>query len=547
MFTGLMMDDYQLTIPALLERAGTFFPANDIVTRLPDGTIHHYTYGDLYGRAHQLSNALRKLGVKEGDRVATIAWNTYRHLEAYFAIPTMGAVLHTLNLRLHPSDLAYIANHAEDTVIIADRSLLPLLEQFKGELKSLRHVIVIADDGPTPAGYLDYEQLIAAESTDFAYPAINERAAAAMCYTSGTTGHPKGVVYSHRSSVLHSMVASLPDCLGLGERDRVLPVVPMFHANAWGLPYGCAMVGATLVFPGSNLTPPVLLELLASEKVTITGGVPTIWNGILALLDNDPGKWDLSALRFMLVGGSAAPPAMIDGYKRRHGLDIVHAWGMTEMSPIGSLARVKNLEHDATPGQKLARLSTQGYAVPFVDTRAVDDNGNVLPWDGATMGELEVRGPWVARAYYNNDEQADRFTPDGWFKTGDIVTIDGEGYITITDRSKDVIKSGGEWISTVALENALMAHPAVLEAAVFAARHPRWDERPLAAVVFKPGQTATRDELLAFLEPNFAKFWLPDDILEVAEVPKTSVGKFQKSKLREEYGDHLLKQPSARA
>ncbi|MCC7364169.1 MAG: long-chain fatty acid--CoA ligase [Dehalococcoidia bacterium] len=536
-----MMDDYQLTLVQLLERLGTYFPDNDVVTRLADGTIHRYTYRDCYNRSHQLSNALRRLGVKEGDRVGTLGWNTFRHMEAYLAIPTMGAVLHTLNLRLHPHDLAYIADHAGDSVIIADRSLLPLLEQFKGEVKSLRHVIVMPDDGPTPEGYLDYEQLIAGESTDFAYPDIDERSAAAMCYTSGTTGHPKGVVYGHRSSVLHSLTAALPDALGLSERDRVLPVVPMFHANAWSLPYGAALTGASMIFPGPVLQPPVLLDLMAAEKVTIAAGVPTIWNGVLALLDQDASKWDISALRYMLVGGSAAPPAMIEGFKKRHGLDMVHAWGMTEMSPIGSLARVKNKELDAGPEVALGRRASQGYAVPFVDTRHVDDAGTVLPWDGQTMGELEVRGPWVAATYYNNDEQADRFTPDGWFKTGDIVTIDSEGYITITDRSKDVIKSGGEWISTVALENAIMAHPAIMEAAVFAARHPKWDERPLAAVVFKPGQEATKDELNAFLEKDFAKFWLPDDYLVVPEIPKTSVGKFQKIRLREEYGEYLMK------
>lgn len=541
MFTSLMMDDYPLTLTYLLERARTYFPGNEIASRNADGSTFRYTYGEMCDRSRQLANALTRLGVQQGDRVATLSWNHHRHLECYLAIPAKGAVLHTLNLRLHPNDLTYIANHAEDTIIIADRSLLPLLEQFKDRVTSLRHVIVIADSGPTPDGYLDYEALLAAESADFAYPRVDERAAAAMCYTSGTTGNPKGVLYSHRSCVLHTMMAVMPDTANISEHERILPVVPMFHANAWGLPHAAAFTGASLVFPGPNLQPRALLDLMAEEKVTIAAGVPTIWTGILALLDEDASRWDLSSLRNMVVGGSAAPPAMMDGFKKRHGLDVLHAWGMTEMNPIGTLARLRQNQRDWDDAAKLDVRASQGYAVPFVETRHVSDDGAILPWDGETMGELEVRGPWVARAYYNNDEQADRFTPDGWFKTGDVVTIKPDGQMNITDRSKDVIKSGGEWISTVALENALMAHPAVLEAAVFAARHPRWDERPLAAVVFKEGKSATREELLAHLEPLFAKFWLPDDIIVVDEVPKTSVGKFQKSTLREKYGDHLVK------
>ena len=542
MLNGCMMDDYQLNLSYVLERAGSLFRRNEIVTRNADGSLFRYTYGDYYRRTKQLSNALKRLGVKQGDRVATLCWNHHRHLEAYLAIPAMGAVLHTLNLRLHPSDLTYIARHAEDSVIIADRSLLPLLEQFRGDVPSLRHVIVIPDDGPTPAGYLDYEQLIAAESDQIEYPRLDEKTAAAMCYTSGTTGNPKGVLYSHRSAMLHSMAVTMTDTLAVGEHDAILPVVPMFHANAWGLPYAAVLTGAKMVFPGPNLQPEVLLDLMSREKVTVAAGVPTIWLGILALLDTNPGKWDLSSVRTMIIGGSAAPPAMIDGFKKRHNLIVTHAWGMTETSPIGSLARVKHHMADAPHEDKLKVWSTQGFSVPFVETRHVDEEGKPLPWDGETMGELQVRGPWVAASYYNNSEQADRFTADGWFKTGDIVTINADGYLTITDRSKDVIKSGGEWISTVALENALMSHPAVLEAAVFAAVHPKWDERPLAAVVFKPGQSATKDELRAHLEPHFAKFWLPDDYLVLDAIPKTSVGKFQKIRLREQYGDYLVKQ-----
>ena len=542
MLTGLMMDDYPLTLGYLLERAGTMFPANEIVTRNHDGSFFRYTYGDYYQRTRQLANALTRLGVKQGDRVGTLCWNHHRHFEAYLAIPAMGAVLHTLNLRLHANDLSYISNHAEDSVIIVDRSLLPLLEQFRSTVRSLRHVIVVPDDGPTPDGYTDYEQFIAAESGVFVSPKLDERAAAAMCYTSGTTGNPKGVLYSHRSTMLHTMTTCMTDTLGISERDVLLPVVPMFHVNAWGMPFAAALTGAKVVFPGPNLQPETLVELMAREKVTLAGGVPTIWLGILALLDANPGKWDLSSVRTMIVGGSAAPPAMMDGFQKRHGLTVTHAWGMTETSPIGSLARLKNTMRDLSAADQLKVRSTQGYPVPFVEIRHTGDDGSVLAWDGQCMGELEVRGPWVAASYYNSNEQDDRFTADGWFKTGDIVTINSDGYLTITDRSKDVIKSGGEWISTVALENALMAHPAVLEAAVFAAVHPRWDERPLAAIVFKPGQSATKDELRASLEPHFAKFWLPDDYLIVDAIPKTSTGKFQKLKLREQYGDHLVKQ-----
>ena len=542
MLRGCMMDDYPLTLTHLLERAGRLFPKNQIASRGPDGSIFRYDYGAYYKRTHQLANALTSLGLQPGDRVGTLCWNHHRHLEMYFAIPCAGFVLHTLNLRLHTNDLTYIANHAEDKVIFVDRSLLPLLEQFKDQLKSLQKVIVVPDDGPTPDGYTDYEDFIAGQPEEFTYPEIDERAAAAMCYTSGTTGNPKGVLYSHRSTTLHTMSACMTDTLGISERDTVLPVVPMFHANAWGLPFAAVMTGAEMVFPGPNLQPESLLDLMSAEKVSVAAGVPTIWIGILALLDQDASRWDLSAMRTMVIGGSAAPPSMIDGFRQRHGLTVTHAWGMTETNPLGSLARVKRYMDGWSDEQKLAVQGTQGHPVPFVDIRHVADDGTLLDWDGETMGELEVRGPWVAASYYNNDEQADRFTPDGWFKTGDIVTINSDGYIAITDRSKDVIKSGGEWISTVALENALMAHPAVAEAAVFAGRHPKWDERPIAAIVFKPGQQATEDDLAKHLEGNFAKWWLPDAYLFVNEIPKTSVGKFQKLKLREEHGDHLVKQ-----
>ena len=540
MVPGTMMDDYPLTLDRVFEQAGRLFSANDIVSKLADGTIHRCTYGDIYRRTLRLCNALMRLGVQSGDRVGTLCWNHYRHLEAYFAVPCVGGILHTLNLRLHPTDLAYIADHGGDSVIIVDRSLLPILDQFKGELSGLRHVIVIADDGETPDGYLDYETLLAAESDQFQYPEIDERQGAAMCYTSGTTGRPKGVVYSHRSTTIHTFAACHPDTLGVCENDRILTVVPMFHANAWGIPYSAAMSGATLIFPGRDVAPESLLDMMQAEKATVAAGVPTIWNGILGVLDDHPGRWDLSTIRMMVIGGSAVPAAMIEGFEKRHGVHVLQAWGMTETNPLGTLARTKRRMRDWDYKDRLEIRSSQGYPAPFVDMRHVDDDQNVLPQDGSSLGEIEVRGPWVASHYYENEDEADRFTADGWFKTGDIGAIDADGYLRIADRSKDVIKSGGEWISSVELENALMAHPSVAEAAVFAGVHPKWDERPLAAVVLRPGKEATKEELAAHLQPNFAKWWLPDDYLFIDELPKTSVGKFKKTVLREQYGNHFV-------
>ena len=537
MTSGRMMD-FPLTLTYLLERARRYFPRTEIVSRRPDGTLHRQTWADTYARTCQLAHALRRLGVKDGDRVATLAWNHNRHLEAYYAPPMMGAMVHTLNLRLHPTEIGYIARHAEDSVVLVDRSLLPLLNQFIATVPSIRHVIVMADDGPTPDGMLDYESLLVTEASEYDWPRLDEDTAATICYTSGTTGNPKGVLYSHRSNVLHALVTCLTDHIGITQRDVVLPVVPMFHANCWGLPHSCAGLGAKLVFPGPKLDPESLLDLMVKEGVTCAAGVPTIWIGILALLDAHPKKWDLSRLRQMNVGGSAAPPAMIEGFQKRHGLYVLHAWGMTETNPIGTIARLKKEVDGKSEEERLSLRASQGYAVPLVETRHVSDEGRVLPWDGRTMGELEVRGPWVA-ASYMADEGKDRWTSDGWFKTGDVVTIDAEGYVRICDRAKDVIKSGGEWISSVALENALMSHPAVLEAAVFAGRHPKWDERPIAAVVLKKGQQASKTELSRHLEGHFARFWLPDAYVFVDQIPRTSTGKFLKTKLRETYGSIL--------
>jgi fatty-acyl-CoA synthase len=527
------MMDFPLTLTHYIERAGRYFPKAKVTWHKPDKSVERYTYA-------QLAHALKRLGVREGDRVATLCWNHQAHLEAYLAIPALGAVLHPLNLRLHPNELGYIASHAEDKVVIVDRALLPLFTKFKDKVKSLQHVVVVPDNGPAAADEgLDYETLIKKEDPRYEWPQLAERAAAMLCYTSGTTGNPKGVLLSHRSQVLHTMAVNSNTCLGIAESDVLFPVVPMFHAAAWGLPYGAIAAGADIVLPGPHLDPESLLSLMASERVTYAGGVPTIWLGILAMLDKEPGRFDLKAMRAMIIGGSAAPPSLIDGFKKRHGLNVVHAWGMTETSPLGTVAHLKRHLQADPHEEQLRRRATQGYATTFVETRHVDDKGNLLPWDGKAMGELEVRGPWIAKSYFGG-EGKDRFTADGWFKTGDVVTIDPEGYMQITDRSKDVIKSGGEWISSVALENALMAHPSVMEAAVFAGRHAKWDERPIAAIVLKKGLSATDAELRAHLESQFPKFWMPDAYVFLEQIPRTSTGKFLKSALREAHGGMLL-------
>ncbi|HEY7397531.1 MAG TPA: long-chain fatty acid--CoA ligase [Gaiellaceae bacterium] len=521
---GLMMD-YQLTLPTLLRRAETYSADAELVARLADRSFQRSTYGESCRRARALAVGLHELGLQRGDRVATLCWNHLAHHEAYLGIPCGGFVLHTLNLRLHPNDLAYIATHANDRAVIVDRSLIPLLDQFR-DRTNIEHVLVVEDG---------YEELVAGSDPDaWQDPQLDEDEAAAMCYTSGTTGLPKGVLYSHRSTMLHTLgvAAGNPMSLGISDQDVILPVVPMFHANAWGYPYLGTMIGAKLVYPGPFLDPESLLDAFVSERVTWTAGVPTIWLGILQLLDANPGRWDLSHMKGMLVGGSAAPRAMIAGFKERHGLNVVHGWGMTETSPVASTAQLPGELAHADPDTRYDFIAMQGRPLPLVELRHRDEEGNVLPWDGESMGELETRGPWVAAAYYETPEEG-RWTDDGWFRTGDVVTIHPRGFIQIKDRSKDVIKSGGEWISSVDLENALMAHPAIAEAAVIAIPDEKWDERPLAAVVLREGQSATADDLRAFLAPDFAKWWLPDRFEFIAEIPKTSVGKFRKTELRE--------------
>jgi fatty-acyl-CoA synthase len=533
---GLMMD-YQLTIPALIRRNEELFQHKGTVSRRADKSLVRHSYAQIIERSRRLARALTELGVRPGDRVATLAWASHQHLEAYLAIPWMGGVLHTLNLRLHHDDLSYIVNDAQDRVLLVDESLLPLVARFRNEVR-LEHVIVFQGpcpptDGVGPA--LDYEQLLAGTNPEaFVPPAIDEQDAAAMCYTSGTTGRPKGVLYSHRAIALHSLAQGLRDSIGLAEDDTVLPIVPMFHVNAWGLPFSSMFFGCNQVFPGPHLDPLSVAGLLSAERVTLTAGVPTVWLGVLQELDANPGKYDLSALRAIVVGGSAAPAAMIRGFEERHKLNVVHAWGMTEMSPLGSICNLPGSLKDAAHEERLAYRARQGPPLPLVEVRARSDQG-LVPWDGKTMGELEVRGPWVASCYYNVDGPDPRFTDDGWFKTGDIVTIAQGGCLELTDRTKDLVKSGGEWISSVALETALMCHPAIAEAAVIAVPHPKWDERPLAVVVPKPGQSVTVEELREFLAPQFAKWWLPDAFEFASEIPRTSVGKFKKSALRERY------------
>jgi fatty-acyl-CoA synthase len=534
---GLMMD-YPLTLTSIFRRSERLFAAQEIVTRRPDKGWHRYTYGDFAARSRRLGAALRSLGIEPGQRVATLGWNHGPHLEAYFGVPLIGGVLHTLNLRLHPDELGYIINHAGDSAVLVDETLLPIWEQVRPHVK-VPTVIVVGATKPVPAGMLDYETLLsnAAPWSDDKDP--DERTAAAMCYTTGTTGKPKGVVYSHRALVLHTFGICLADAIALCERDVVTPVVPMFHANAWGLPYAAVMVGAKLAMPGPHLDPGSLLDLFARERVTVTAGVPTIWIGVLQMLDANPGKYDISSLKRMFVGGSAVPQALIEAFDRRYGVPIIQGWGMTEMTPLGTLSQVPSAM-DAVPDiDKFKYRAKQGRPLPFVDIRARNEDG-LVPWDGQTMGELEVRGPWIATSYFNRPDSADRFTSDGWFCTGDIVTIESDGTIQLQDRAKDLIKSGGEWISSVALECALMGHPSVAEAAVIPVTHPKWDERPLAAVVLKPGMHASPSELRDFLAPQFPKFWLPDAFEFIEAIPRTSAGKFKKSALRERFREYRL-------
>ena len=531
MINGLMMDDYQLTLTPIVERAEQLTPSRKVVSRLPDGSIHRTTIGECARRARRLSRALANLGIEDGDPVATLMWNQPEHLEMYFAVPLMGAVLHTLNPRLSEDELQFIVSDAEDRAIVVDESLLEVFEKFRSA-QDFEHVIVVSRSGSVPGGAIDYESLIG-DAEPMEWPRLQERRAAAMCYTSGTTGRPKGVLYSHRALVLHSLMGALPNAHAISAHDTILPVVPMFHANSWGLPYIAAFAGTGLVLPGPKLDAESVLELLADEQVTITAGVPTVWMAILEALNNEPDRWDLSALRLMIVGGSAVPRSMLEGFDK-HGLTILQAWGMTETSPMGTICRLPPELDDVPEEEKYDFRARQGIPSPFVEIRARGEDGELIPWDDEAMGELEVRGPWVAGAYWRGRGE-EKFTEDGWFQTGDVVKINAHGCIRISDRSKDLVKSGGEWISSVDLENHLMAHPAVAEAAVIAMPDDKWGERPLAVVVLKGGSDTSSDELREHLSAHFAKWQLPDRFEFIDEIPRTATGKFKKTDLRERF------------
>ena len=531
---GTMMD-FPLTLTHILERGGKLFGKVEIVSRRPDGSFHRYTYADFFRRARLLAAALQQAGLQRGDRVATLMWNHSGHLEAYFGIPAAGGVLHPLNLRLHPAEIAYIANHARDRFLIVDEALLSTYEKFRSQVKFERVLVVPYGGDSVPDGCESYESFLQSAPEQFEYPHIDENDAASMCFTSGTTGNPKGVVYSHRALVLHSMSAALEDVFGISHRAVVLPLSSMFHANAWGIPFTCTMVGAKLVFSGPQVDPESILNLIEQERVSITAAVPTVWLGVLSALEQNPGRWKFAGPVNIPCGGSAPPESLIRGLDR-HGFHLIHLWGLTETTPIATTSQLKSYMHDWAEDERYAVRCRQGWPVPFVELRVMTEKGEA-PWDGATIGELEARGPWVAASYYDAPGSESRWSADGWFRTGDIAAIDPEGYVRIADRAKDLIKSGGEWISSVDLENALMGHPAVREAAVIGITHPKWQERPLAVVVLKDSAQVTPEQLRDYLATKFAKWQLPDGFVFAPEIPRTSVGKFLKSKLREQYAN----------
>ena len=544
---GQMMQQ-PLLISSLLVHAERHHSEQEIVSRRVEGDIHRTTYKEVAARSRRIAKAVAALGVKAGDRVGTLAWNGYRHMELYFGVSGSGAVLHTLNPRLHPDQVVYIADHAEDQVVFFDLTFLPLVAAVAGRTKTVRHWVAMTDRAHLPAdaaakipNLLVYEDLVDAQDDAYAWPSFDENTASSLCYTSGTTGNPKGVLYSHRSTMLHAMAAALPDCLSLAAADCVLPVVPMFHVNSWSIVYIAPMTGAKLVLPGAGLDGKSLYELFEAEGVTVSAGVPTVWQGLLAYVEANGLKF--STMRRSAIGGSACPPAMIRKFLDEYDVRVIHAWGMTEMSPIGTAASFKGKHAAMSRDERFAVMATQGRAVYGVDMKIVDEAGNELPWGSGTSGDVLVRGPWIIASYFKN-EGGDPLVhgKDGvsWFPTGDVARIDADGYMQITDRSKDVIKSGGEWIGSIDLENIAMAHPAVAMAACIAAFHPKWDERPLLVVVKKPGAEVTREELLAFYEGRIAKWWTPDDVVFLDAIPLGATGKMQKMKLREQLKDHKL-------
>ena len=536
-----MMQDSPLLISSMIEFAARHHGDAEIVSRRVEGDLHRTTYRAAAVRARRVARALDRLGLAFGDRVATLAWNGYRHFELYFGVSGSGRVLHTLNPRLAPDQVAWIANHAEDRVLCFDMSFLPLIKAVWRQCTTVRHWVALCEADALPddsgiQGLVSYEAWIAGEPDDYAWPQFDERSAASLCYTSGTTGNPKGALYSHRSTVLHAYGGALPDALNLSARDSILPVVPMFHVNAWGIPYGAAITGAKLVFPGAALDGRSVYDLIEGEGVTMAAGVPTVWLGLLNHMA--AGGLRFSTLNRTVIGGSACPPAMIKAFKDQYGVTVLHAWGMTEMSPLGTVCTLKLHQTRSTPEAQMATLVKQGRAVFGVEMKIVDPNGRELPWDGQSSGDLLVKGPWIISGYFKG-EGGDPLR-DGWFPTGDVATIDPDGFMQITDRTKDVIKSGGEWISSIDVENIAMAHPSVAMAACIGVAHPKWDERPLLVVVRKPGAEVSREELLAFYEGRVAKWQVPDDVAFVDAIPLGATGKMQKMKLREQFKDHRL-------
>ncbi|MEP6971895.1 MAG: 3-(methylthio)propionyl-CoA ligase [Betaproteobacteria bacterium] len=536
-----LMQNHPLMISTLIDFAERHHGEGEIVSRRVEGDIHRCTYAQLAGRARQVANALDPMKLAFSDRVATLAWNGYRHLELYFGVSGSGRVLHTLNPRLHPDQIAWIANHAEDQVLCFDMTFLPIIQAIHKKLDTVKHFVALCDADKLPAdsgipGLLSYESWIDAQPTTYAWPEFDENSASSMCYTSGTTGNPKAVLYSHRSTMLHAFAGALPDALNMSARDSVLPVVPMFHVNAWGLPYSAAMTGCKMVFPGPAMDGKSIFELIENEKVTFAAGVPTVWQMMLSHMQANQLRF--STLKRTVIGGSACPPAMITAFHDTYGVEVLHAWGMTEMSPLGTVCTLKN-KHDVLPAADKMRIRLkQGRGIFGVDMKIVDPNGKELPWDGKSFGDLLVKGPWIISDYFKSEEGSPLV--DGWFPTGDVATIDPEGYMQITDRSKDVIKSGGEWISSIDVENIAVAHPAVAMAACIGIQHPKWDERPIIAVVRKPGVELSREELLAYYEGKIAKWQIPDDVVFVDAIPLGGTGKMQKTKLREILKDYVL-------
>jgi fatty-acyl-CoA synthase len=533
------MMDMPLLLSSLILHADREHGDSEIVSRTVEGSMHRYTYREAHRRTRRLANALTGLDVNRGDRIATLAWNTYRHFELFYAVSGIGAVCHTVNPRLFSDQLIYIFNDAEDRFIFLDLTFIALLEKIAVHLPRVQGFVIMTDRRHMPQtslrNALCYEELLEAVSDQYQWPEFDERTASSLCYTSGTTGAPKGVLYSHRSNILHTYAMALPDALCLSAQDVMLPAVPMFHANAWGIPYGCAMMGSKLVLPGCELDGASLFQLFEQEKVTVSGGVPTVWLGLLAYMKQHSLKF--TTLRRTLVGGSACPPSMIATFEEQYGVHILHGWGMTELSPLGTVCALKK-KHERLPAEQQRSVKAkQGRLIFGVDMKIVDDEGNELPRDGRTFGHLMVRGPWICRRYFKADDV--EILRDGWFPTGDVATIDPDGYMQITDRDKDVIKSGGEWISSIELENCAMGHPAVAEAAVVGVPHAKWGERPLLLVVREPGSAVSREEILLHLVPKVAKWWLPDDVVFVDSLPHTATGKLLKTKLRADYRDHL--------